>query len=199
MFTKFSRKDYNFTLLVLLIVAIVFGTVVINSADSSFTTKRIVGAVAGFILMIFISFVNYEFICKFYGLLYGINVIILLLVLLVGVEVNNATRWIMVGGAGGIQFQPSEFSKIIMIVFVAVLLDKFKGHNQLNTIHCIGMFLLTVGITLLLIVSEPDLSTTICLTLVMVSMFYVAGLSYKIIGIILLICIPLIREKTPPD
>ena len=58
MFTKFSRKDYNFTLLVLLIVAIVFGTVVINSADSSFTTKRIVGAVAGFILMIFISFVT---------------------------------------------------------------------------------------------------------------------------------------------
>ena len=192
MFTKFSRKDYNFKLIILLFIATIFGTVVIDSADSSFTSKRIFGVVVGFIIMIFVSFVNYDFICKFYIALYGINVIILLLVLLLGVEVNGATRWILVGGAGGIQFQPSESTKIIMIVFVATLLDKFKHDDKINTVKCIGLFALSVGFTLLLIASEPDLSTTICVTLVMVTMLYLSGLSYKIIGIALLVLIPLV-------
>ncbi len=192
MFTKFNLKDYNFKLVILLLITSVFGTVVINSADSSFTVKRIVGLIAGLAIMTFISFVNYDFICKFYTILYGINIIILLLVMVAGVEVNNAKRWILVGGSGGIQFQPSEFSKIIMIVFVATLLDKYKQKDKINTFKCLFHFALVVGITLMLIVIEPDLSTTICLTLVMLTMLYITGLSYKIIAIALLIAIPLI-------
>ncbi|MGN0436505.1 MAG: FtsW/RodA/SpoVE family cell cycle protein, partial [Wujia sp.] len=53
------------------------------------------------------------------------------------------------------------------------------------------LYIAFIGITLLLIVSEPDLSTTICLTLVLFTMLYVAGLSYKIIAFALLILIPL--------
>ena len=192
MFTKFSRKDYNYKLIILLLIAVIFGTIVIDSADSSFTFNRIWGAVLAIALMFFISVINYDFICKFYTILFVINIIILILVLLFGVEVNNATRWIMIGGAGSIQFQPSEFSKIIMIIFVATLLDKFDASNKINSFPCIGLFALSVGSTLLLIVLEPDLSTTICLTLVMVTMIYLAGLSYKIIGIALLIFIPLV-------
>lgn len=192
MFTKFSRKDYNFKLVILLLIAIIFGTVVIDSADSSFTTKRIVGAVVGLILMFFVSFINYEFVCKFYVILYGINIVMLILVLLFGVEVNNATRWIMIGGAGGVQFQPSEFTKIFMIIFIATLLDKYDQRNSINSFRSILVFIVTVGATLLLIVSEPDLSTTVCLTLVLITMLYLAGLSYKIIGIGILILIPLV-------
>ncbi|MBE5945142.1 MAG: rod shape-determining protein RodA [Lachnospiraceae bacterium] len=192
MFTKFNRKDYNFKLVILLLISIIVGTVVIDSADSSFTQKRIVGVVVGLIMMFFISIINYEFICKFYIVLYGANIVLLLLVLLVGKEVNNATRWIMVGGDGGIQFQPSEFSKILMIIFIAVLLDKFSTNNQINTFKCLLFYAISIGFTLLLIVSEPDLSTTICLTLVLLTMLYVAGLSYKIIGIALLIFLPLV-------
>ncbi len=191
MFTRFSRKDYNFKLVILLLIAIIFGTVVIDSANDSYTSRRIFGAVIGFAIMIFISCINYDFICKLYTLIYGVNLTILALVIVAGVEVNGAKRWILVGGAGGIQFQPSEFSKIFMIIFVATLLDKFDKRNKINTFKCIATFALTVGASLLLIVLEPDLSTTICVTLVMITMLYLSGLSYKIIGIALLILVPL--------
>ncbi len=191
MFTKFNLRDYNFKLLALVLIEVIIGIVIVNSADSSFTSRHIPGALAGLFAMLFLSVVNYDFVCKFAYVYYIINTVLLLLVLLVGVNVNNATRWILIGGAGGVQFQPSEFSKLFMIIFIAVFLDKYKEKNQINTFKCIAFFALYVGITLILIVSEPDLSTTICLTLVIVTMLYVSGLSYKIIGIALLILIPL--------
>ncbi len=191
MFTKFNHKDYNFKLLILYLIAVITGTIIINSAESSYTSKQIFGVIIGTIIIIFVSLINYDFICKFYMIFYGINLVLLLLVLLVGVEVNSATRWILIGGSNGIQFQPSEFSKIFMIIFVAVLLDKYKQDNNINSFKCVFSFLMYVGLTLILIVSEPDLSTTICLTLVMVTMLYLSGLSYKIIGFALLILIPL--------
>lgn len=191
MFTKFSLRDYNFKLLALVIIAVITGIIVINSADSSFTSRQIIGAVVGIIAMIFISIINYDFVCRFYMVFYIVNLVLLALVPLIGVNVNNATRWINIGGSGGVQFQPSEFSKQFMIIFTAVLLAKFKDDNKINTFKCIAMFALYSGLSLLLIVIEPDLSTTVCLTLVLVVMLYVAGLSYKIIGLVLLIFVPL--------
>ena len=73
MFTKFSRKDYNFKLLVLVMTVITIGIVVINSADSSFTVRQIVGAVMGLFVMLFVSVLNYDFICKFANVFYIIN------------------------------------------------------------------------------------------------------------------------------
>jgi len=190
MFTKFNLKDYNFKLLILVIIAVTTGIILINSADNSFTFKQIVGAVMGLFIMLFISVVNYDFICKFYLILYGFNIVILLLVLLVGVEVNYATRWILIGGSNGIQFQPSEFSKILMIIFSATLLARYKDSDTINTVKSLFTYAAAVGFTLLLIINEPDLSTTICLTLVLLTMLYLSGLSYKIIGLALLILIP---------
>lgn len=191
MFTRFSLKDYNFKLLFTVIIAMIIGVVMINSADSSYTMKQSIGVVLGIFIMLFVSVLNYDFVCRFYTAFFIINAAILLLVLFAGVEVNYAKRWILIGGSGGIQFQPSEFSKILMIVFTATFLAKLKEEKKLNTWKGLGMFVLLIGFSLILIVLEPDLSTTICLTLVLATMLYLAGLSYKIIGVILLILVPL--------
>lgn len=191
MFTKFSLKDYNFKLLFLVIAAVAWGCVMINSVEASLTSRQILGAAAGLVIMLTLSVIDYNFICKFYYIYYAINIVLLIMVLLFGVNVNEATRWINIGGSGGVQFQPSEFSKIIMIIFVATFLAKFYDKDKINTVKCILFYLLFCGMTLLLIVSEPDLSTTICLGLVLVTMIYIAGISYKIIGISLLVLIPI--------
>lgn len=191
MFTKFNLRDYNFRLLALIVIAVMTGIIVIDSADDSFTSRQIIGAVMGLIAMLFISVVNYDFVCKFYSIFYIVNLVLLVLVLLVGVEVNNAKRWINIGGEGGVQFQPSEFAKQFMIIFIATFLAKCKDDGKINSFRCIAFFALYSGLCLLLIVIEPDLSTTICLTLVLLTMLYVAGLSYKIIGLALLILVPL--------
>lgn len=191
MFTRFSLKDYNFKLLITVIIAMICGVVMINSADSSFTLKQCIGVVLSVIIMVVVSLFNYDFVCRFYRAFFIINAIILLLVLLFGVEVNFAKRWLMIGGSGGIQFQPSEFSKILMILFTATFLDKLKEDKKVNTLKGLCLFALLIGFSLALIICEPDLSTTICLAMVLITMLYLAGLSYKIIGIALLIFIPL--------
>lgn len=193
MFTKFNPKDYNLKLVFLVLIAMITGSVIINSAESSLLTRQIIGAVLCFFVMIAVSFIDYNFVCKFYFAYYIINITLLVLVLLVGVEVNNATRWINIGGPNGQQFQPSEFSKILMILFMATFLSKYKEKGKINTLKCLALFTFFVGTTAILIVSEPDLSTTICLALVLLTMLYVSGLSYKIIGIFALIFIPLSR------
>ena len=192
MFTKVKLKNYDFKLLITVIIIIGIGVVCVNSARPDYTYKHIMGAVAGLFIMIFLSNVDYHFICKFYVAFYIINAVMLGLVLVVGVNVNNATRWMMIGGAGGIQFQPSELTKILMIIFAASFLDRYKRSEAINTLRCLVLFAGFVGFSLLLIFLEPDLSTTICLTLVMLIMLYAAGLSYKIIGIALLILVPLV-------
>lgn len=191
MFTKFNLKDYNFKLLFLVLIAEIFGIVVINSASSSDTIKQIFGAVLGLGIIIFLSVVNYNFICKFYIYIYIFNLVMLLSVLLFGVEVNNAKRWILIGGANGIQFQPSEFAKIFMIIFISTILAKYYEKKKINTIKCLMLFAVSVAGCLILILSEPDLSTTLCLSMVLVTILFVSGLSYKLIGIVLIIAIPL--------
>ena len=190
MFTKFNLRDYNFKLLIMVIAIMIIGVVAVNSADESFTFKQAVGVVVGFFVMVVVSFIDYHFICKFSYGIYIVNAVLLILVLLFGVNVNNATRWINIGGDNGIQIQPSELSKMLMIIFVAALLSKYKDKNKINTFKCIAAFACYVGLGLLLIAAEPDLSTTICLFMVLATMLYVSGLSYKVIGLILLVLVP---------
>lgn len=192
MFTKFNPKRYNFTLLFTVILTIIIGTVMVNSADSSYTRRQIIGAIGAIFVMIFVSFVNYEFICKFYIPLYMVNVGMLISVLLFGKNVNNATRWLLIGGDNGIQFQPSELSKLIMIVFTGAFLEKYRKRNKINTFQCLVSYAGYVGVTLLFILMEPDLSTTLCLSFILVTLLYVSGLSYKLIGIAVLILVPLV-------
>lgn len=191
MFTKFNLKDYNFKLLITTIVIIIIGSVMVISADSSYAKKQLIGACVGIFVMIFVSFINYDFICKFSHVLYIGNLVLLALVLIAGETVNNATRWILIGGQNGVQIQPSELSKILMIIVISTFLGKSMDKKKINSLKTILIFFAYIAGTLLFIFLEPDLSTTLCLTFVMLTLIYVAGLSYKIIGIAVLIFVPL--------
>ena len=192
MFTKARLKDYNFKLLFNVLLLLGIGSIFVYSADHSYLVREITGIILGLIVMIFLSFVEYDFICKFSRVIYIGTIIVMLSVLVLGQNVNGATRWISIGGAGGVQFQPSEFSKIAMILFAATHLDKHKSRGTINTAPCLTYFIVTVGIYLLTIFLEPDLSTTVCITLILLTMLYVSGLSYKIIGLTLLIMVPVV-------
>ena len=77
--------------------------------------------------MLFVSKIDYRFYKKYYWAVYIVSVAILLLVLVPGLgrEVKGATRWINVPGIG--QIQPSELTKIGMIIFYAGYLTDHKN------------------------------------------------------------------------
>lgn len=187
MFEEYRLRNYNFKLLLLVLAAIVFGSLMINSADNSYLKKQIAGAVICVIGMIVLSLINYKLICKIYMILYVINIILLVAVKVNGIVVNNARRWL--GVKNVLMIQPSEFSKIIMIICAAYFLADHK--DSINTAKTLIQYAILCAVPLLLIVSQPDLSTTIDIFVILFVMLFIAGLSYKIILIGALCLIPL--------
>lgn len=85
-------------------------------------------------------------------------------------------------------FQPSELSKILVVVFFA----KFLMNHE-DDLSSAATILKAVGLiapTLILIVLQPDLSTTLSIALVFCAMMYLAGLSYRFIGTLIAILVP---------
>lgn len=189
-FKTYKLKNYNFRLILLMLVICGLGIAIIGSAndgsDNRAVLKQAIGMVIGFSGMIVISLIDYGWILKFYWLIYVFNVGLLSAVLLIGSSHHGAKRWIDI--TDGLTIQPSEFAKIFMILFLA----KFLTVNK-ERISKWWFLIVTAGlggITLLLIEKEPDLSTTILVTGLTIIMVFAAGISYKKIGIILAVFIP---------
>ena len=120
---KYQFKNYNWVLIGAVLILSGMGVLFINSADSSYTSKQLVGLIFCTGVMLFLSVVNFNFVCGFNRVLYMINIVLLVLVKLVGVSVNGAQRWINLGFT---RLQPSELTKIIMIIFVAVYIQEHE-------------------------------------------------------------------------
>lgn len=181
----YHLKDYKFNLVISVLALTILGIMVIGSAKKSVQSKQIIGLVLGLIIMLIVSLIDYVWILNFYWLIYALNIVMLLMTKLLGTSVNGAQRWIDLGFTN---FQPSELTKLLMILFFA----KFLMHHEedLNNIRTIITAVLLLAPTLILILLQPDLSTTISIAMVFCVMMYLAGLSYKFIGTVLAIIIP---------
>lgn len=177
MFKQYRLKNYNFFLIICLVGLSVFGILIIGSAKESVQNKQIMGFVLGFLLMIAVSMIDYTWLLHFSWLLYVVTVGLLILVkTAIGTTTNGSQRWIRIGS---LQFQPSELSKIFLIVFFAAFL--MKNRERINQVRTLLLIILLAVIPLALIFTQPDTSTTIVLIFILAVLLYLAGLSYKII------------------
>ena len=103
--------------------------------------------------------------------LYGVSILLLLSVLLIGEEVNGAKRWINIAG---IQFQPSEVAKFTMILMFARLTRRFGPDARKFRYGVLGFGLALMGI-LLPLALEKHLSAIMLMGMVAVVMMFVAG------------------------
>ncbi len=183
----YKLKDYKFSLIVLVLAISFIGILVVGSANEFYQSRQIVGVVLGICIMVVVSLIDYVWIAGFYWLLYFSSIFMLAIVLIpgVGVYVNGARRWIDIGFTN---FQPSEFSKILLILFFARFI--MKHEEDLSERQTIIKAVILILIPLALIYKEPNLSTTICIALLFCSLMYVGGLSYRFIGTVLVITVP---------
>lgn len=186
MIRQYKLQDYNFKLIIVLMALTSMGVLLVGSADPSLQKKQFLGMVLGLIVMVIVSLIDFSWILNFSWIMYGGNILLLLLVKVMGTDANGAQRWLSIGG---FQFQPTELAKIILILFFAKF---FMDHEEdLNTLRTLVKAVVLIAIPLSLILSQPDLKNTITVAILFCIMIYVAGLSYKIIGSILLIAVPM--------
>lgn len=187
-FLNYNLKKYNWRLLILIILTTTFGLFVIESAANGYARKQFLGMIIGFIAMIIVSFIDYNFILQFHLPIYLAAVGMLVAVLLFGVNVNGARRWFALGSFGTIQ--PSEFAKIMMILVLTHLIVERKDRiSQLRTLILIGIIYI---IPVFLIYKEPNMSTTLVYLFIFIMMIFCGGLSYRFIARVFLFTVPVI-------
>lgn len=187
MIRQYKLSDYNFRLILWVTALSALGILIVGSAEKSYMTKQAAGLALGLALMVVVSLMDYSWILNFHWLIYLAAVVLLGLVLVPGFGSSSggATRWLRFGG---FRFQPSDLVKIMLILFFAKFFQ--DREDKINSPKTILFSVLLIGILLALIVKEPDLSTTIDVALVFCAIIFMAGLSYKIIIGILVVCIP---------
>ena len=184
---SYNYRHLNLRLFIWLYALLILGLNVIASATKydHFEKKQLLGIVLGSIAIIVLTLIDYHFVLKFYWLIYFFNLALLVGVKFVGENVKGAQRWVNVAG---IQIQPSEFTKLFLVLFFAKLMLKYK--DKLNTVKNLSLFVITFAIPLLLVYKQPDLSTSIVLVISFCVIMYVGGISYKIIAAAFAVAVP---------
>ena len=163
MLKQYKLRFYNFRLVIFLLAISVIGIVLVGSAREDLKSKQLVGVILGLIIMVILSLMDYSWISNFQWIMYGANIVLLLIVRLFGDSANGAARWI---DFGFIRFQPTELSKIIIILFFARF---FMDHEEdLNTFKTLAKSVILLAIPLFLIYEQPDMKNTLMLLAVFI-------------------------------
>ena len=184
---SYNYRHINVRLFIWMYALLILGLNVVASATKydHFEQKQLLGIILGSCAIIVLMLIDYHFVLKFYWLIYFLNLALLVGVKIIGENVNGAQRWVTIAG---IQIQPSEFTKIFLVLFFAKLMQKYK--DKLNTFKILSLFVITFAIPLLLVFKQPDLSTSIVLVISFCVIMYIGGISYKIIGALFAVAVP---------
>lgn len=183
MLNRRRLANFDYWLFIAVCALSIFGIICIGSAthinlgeSPSTFYMQIIWFIIGIILLIATTYVDYVYISQYHYILYGINIFLLIIVLIFGSEVNNATRWIRIGPVG---IQPSEFAKIIMMFCLSKFIDKEK--EKINNIPILILIFIYTLIPVILIQKQPSLSASLVILAILFILLFVGGLSFKII------------------
>lgn len=167
-------KKADYFLFLAMILLLVFGLTVILSTNPEAFKRQVIFALTGLGLYVGAALLDYRLLKTVSIGLYGGVLGLLVLVLVSGVITRGAVRWLEFGVGQFRQFQPSEFSKIALILLLASLLRNRIGPD-LSFKTILTSFALTV-IPVVLVYFQPDLGTSIILLTVWLGVIVAAGL-----------------------
>lgn len=184
---NFTYFDYMLFLAVLILTAIGIAFIYssgVNSAGMLVTNeyiKQIIWAISGMIFMLLITFIDYRRYGDRTSLIFTAAMLLLVYTRLFGRYVNGAKSWIGIGELG---IQPSEFTKLVYILFLAWYLQASRNSDKplIRFIKAGAIMMIPV----MLIMTQPDLGTASVYFPVFLAMCFVAGLPVRYISMVLL-------------
>jgi rod shape determining protein RodA len=182
-------RDFDWVLLGFVLLLSLLSVLEIRSATAmtkfhGFQQKQMIFLAVGIVLMFAMSLVDYHRLLDISHWAYGIGLLSLIAVKLVGQRVLGARRWINLGG--GAHFQPSEWMKLVLIVVAArffwVVVVGGRGLRWPDIFKAFAL----IGIPMLLVLIQPDLGTSLTYAPILVAGLFLGGLSLRQAIILLL-------------
>ncbi len=153
-----------------------------------FLKKRLIAAGLGFVAMIAGMHVNHEKLRYFVFPLLVISIALLALVLVpgIGVEIKGSRRWV---NLGPFNFQPSELSRLALVIYLAYSLSK-KQEQIKSFTYGLLPYLIISGLMMVLIFFEPDMGGAVTLGIILFVMLFVAGVKLRYLFGMMVIAAP---------
>ncbi len=175
----FGFRDFDWTLLVLVLVLCVMSVFEIYSATHltkyhGFHTKQLYWIAGGIVVMFVMSKIDYHRLVDVAWYLYGIFMLLLVAVKLVGHKALGGKRWLKIGP---MLFQPSEWFKLVLIVLVARYFANLGGQSL--TWKDIFKAIALVGLPMVLVLLQPDLGTALTYSPILLAGLFLGGIQWK--------------------
>jgi cell division protein FtsW len=194
-----DRTDFDYTILFVTLILVAFGIVMVYSASAIlaadkfkdsfyFLKKQALFAAGGALLMAIAMKLNYHLWQKLAYPVLLISLALLVLVLVAGTKAGGSTRWLYIGS---LSFQPSELSKLALVVFLSYFLAK-KGEKIRTFQFGFLPTILISGIMILLVIHQPDFGVAMFLGIMVMIMLFVGGTRLSYILTLVLSAIPVV-------
>lgn len=178
-----NRKVLGTTLIIVMIVLMGLSVAMIASVSFPrgqkeysnnyyFVTRQVMWILLGIVTFYMTSKFKYTWYKKIKLPMYIIGLLLLMAVLIFGKEVNGAKRWLSVR----INIQPSEFAKLIIIIYMASIMD-FNKKKRTNSLRFLIRLLIPLLIYLTLIIFERSFSSTVQIAVIGLTMIFVSGIN----------------------
>lgn len=182
---KKNKNYFDYSLLFIIIFLLCFGLVMLYSTSSYnaqlktgsstfYLYKQIQSTILGIIVMGAVALFDYHRLPSLALIGYPFSILLVALVLTpLGVEYNGARRWISIG----VQFQPAEIVKIVLIVFMAYIISK-SGKKIKSFKTLVKLFILVIIPVVCIAIFTKNLSSAIIIAGIGVVMLFVASPKY---------------------
>lgn len=193
-FKNYDWKKYNLSLIVIVIVLCVTSAYVVRLAGGErlgnyYFRHQLIGMLAGIILAIFVSLIDYHFVCRFTIAYYLFGTFLVAATRLPRIGVDHDTgqyRWLKIG----VEFQPSELCKVLLVLSLASLFTRL--HQSLNKWYTLVIVSVAAAIPTFFVMTQSDLSSSMVLMFIFAVLVFASGISYKILLPVIGILIPLL-------
>jgi rod shape determining protein RodA len=191
-------RHFDILLLASVVILTIAGVAMIRSAIAgneelaNYDQRQAIFAIVGLIIVIISAAVDYRIWSALARPLFFGIVGLLALIYIAGEVGFGSQRWFQVGV---VNIQPSELSKIVTIIVLAAFLS--KNQSKISKLGLILQSIGLVGLPALLVLIQPDLSTSIVLFVLWFALIWAAGLPLKYIGIFILLAVIIISVIAP--
>lgn len=178
-----KKRSMDYTLLVMTLLLTIVGLVFLYSTSSYngevrfqdsfyYLKKQTFAVVLGIVLMFFVAGIDYRIWQKFAIAGYLLSILLSIAVLLFGKEINGSKRWLSLGP---FSFQPSEFAKVALIIFLAWIVSENVEHiHKVKILLKIMLYVMPI----VALVGAANLSTAIIILGIAIILIFVASPKY---------------------